>query len=208
MIQMREAVVTLAVVLVIAYLLGSFPTSYLLVHRLTGQDIRKIGSGNPGTMNVIDSIGRRAGLVVGIVDIAKGSAAVGVAHVAGVGDGGAITAGLAVVAGHDYSLFLRFHGGNGTAPATGALYALSPLTGLITTAGALSLYLLLHSRRPAGMVALLAFAPVAYALGEPHMRVAGAMLLVMVTMIKIGMAEGFSLSRPRRENRTPMGRGR
>ena len=208
MIQMREAVVMLAVVLVIAYLLGSFPTSYLLVHRLTGQDIRKIGSGNPGTMNVIDSIGRRAGLVVGIVDIAKGSAAVGVAHVAGVGDVGAITAGLAVVAGHDYSLFLRFHGGNGTAPATGALYALSPLTGLITTAGALSLYLLLHSRRPAGMVALLAFAPVAYALGEPHMRVAGAMLLVVVTMIKIGMAEGFSLSRPRHENRTPMGRGR
>ena len=208
MIAAREAVVTLAVVLVVAYLIGSFPTSYLLVHRLTGQDIRTIGSGNPGTMNVLDSIGRRAGLVVGVIDIAKGSAAVGLAYVAGVGDIGAITAGLAAVAGHDYSLFLRFHGGNGTAPATGALYALSPLTGVIATSGALALYLLLHSRRPAGMIALLAFAPIAYAVGEPHARVAGAMLLVLVTMIKIGMAEGFSLSRPRQEDSTPMGRGR
>lgn len=205
---MREAFVTLAVVLVVAYLLGSFPTSYLVVHRLTGRDIREVGSGNPGTMNVLDTVGRRAALLVGLVDIAKGSAAVGLAYVAGVGDIGAITAGLAAVAGHDFSLFLRFHGGNGTAPATGALYALAPLTGLIATSGALVLYLLLHSRRPAGMVALLVFAPLAYALGEPNARVAGAMLLVLVTMIKIGMAEGFSLSRPRHENHTPMGRGR
>ena len=207
MIAAREALVTLAVVIVIAYLLGSVPTSYLLVHRLTGQDIRTIGSGNPGTMNVLDSIGRRAGLAVGIIDIVKGSAAVGIAYLAGVGDTGAVTAGLAAVAGHDYSLFLRFHGGNGTAPATGALYALSPLTGLIATSGALGLLLLLHSRRTAGMVALLAFAPIAYAVGEPQVRVAGAILLVVVTMLKIGMSEGFSLSRRPPENRTPMERG-
>lgn len=208
MIAGREALVTLAVVVVVAYLLGSIPTSYLLVHRLTGQDIRTIGSGNPGAMNVLDSIGRRAGMVVVIIDIAKGSAAVGIAYLAGVGDVGAVTAGLAAVAGHDYSPFLRFHGGNGTAPATGALYALSPLTGLIATSGALGLKLLLNSRRAGGMVALLAFAPIAYALGEPHVRVAGAILLVLVTMLKIGISEGFSLSRPRAEDRTPMERGR
>ena len=208
MIAEREALVTLAVVIVIAYLLGSVPTSYLLVHRLTGQDIRTIGSGNPGAMNVLDSIGRRAGLAVGIIDIVKGAAAVGIAYLAGVGDVGAVTAGLAAVAGHDYSLFLRFRGGNGTAPAVGALYALSPLTGLITTTGALCLLLLLHSRRAAGMVALLAFAPLAYAVGEPQVRIAGAILLVLVTMLKIGMSEGFSLSRPSPENPTPMERGR
>ncbi len=208
MIAEREALVTLALVIVIAYLLGSVPTSYLLVHRLTGQDIRTIGSGNPGAMNVLDSIGRRAGLAVGIIDIVKGVAAVGIAYLAGVGDVGAVTAGLAAVAGHDYSLFLRFRGGNGTAPAVGALYALSPLTGLIATTGALGLLLLLHSRRAAGMVALLAFAPLAFAVGEPQVRVAGAILLVLVTMLKIGLAEGFSLSRPPPENRTPMERGR
>ena len=208
MIAEREALVTLALVIVIAYLLGSVPTSYLLVHRLTGQDIRTIGSGNPGTMNVLDTIGRRAGLAVGIIDIVKGAAAVGIAYLAGVGDVGAVTAGLAAVAGHDYSLFLRFRGGNGTAPAVGALYALSPLIGLITTTGALCLLLLLHSRRAAGMVALLAFAPLAYAVGEPQVRVAGAILLVLVTMLKIGMSEGFSLSRPPPENPTPMERGR
>ncbi len=141
---------TLAIVLVVAYLLGSFPTSYIVVHRMTGRDIRDLGSGNPGTMNVLDSVGARSALIVGSTDIAKGAAAVGLAYLAGVGDVGAVAAGLAAVAGHDFSLFLRFDGGNGTAPATGALYALAPLAGLLATIGAVTIYLLFRSRRPAG----------------------------------------------------------
>jgi glycerol-3-phosphate acyltransferase PlsY len=203
MIGAREACVTLAIVLVIAYLLGSFPTSYLVVHLITGRDIRQFGSGNPGTMNVLDSVSRRAAVIVGVADIAKGTAAVSLAYLAGVGDIGAVAAGLAAVAGHDFSLFLRFHGGNGTAPATGALYALAPLTGLIATTGAVGIYLLLRSRRPAGMAALLIYAPLAYALGEPNARVAGAALLVTVTLVKIGLDEGFSFARPRHETRVP-----
>lgn len=194
---------TLAIVLVVAYLLGSLPTSYVVVHRLTGRDIRALGSGNPGTMNVLDSVGSRAALIVGGTDIAKGAAAVGVAYLAGVGDVGAVAAGFAAVAGHDFSLFLRFHGGNGTAPATGALYALAPLAGLIATTGAVGVYLLLRSRRPAGMAGLLVFAPLAYALDEPNARVAGAVLLVVVTGMKIGLAEGFSLARPSHGSRAP-----
>ena len=48
---------TFAAVLVVAYLLGSIPTSYIVVYRLTGRDIRSMGSGNPGTMNVLDTVG-------------------------------------------------------------------------------------------------------------------------------------------------------
>ena len=50
---------TLAGILLAAYLIGSFPTSYIVVYRLTGRDIRTMGSGNPGAMNVWDSVGFR-----------------------------------------------------------------------------------------------------------------------------------------------------
>ncbi len=203
MIGAREACVTLAIVLIVAYVLGSFPTSYIVVHRITGGDIRQLGSGNPGTMNVLDSVGGRAAMLVGGTDIAKGTAAVGLAYLAGVGDIGAVAAGLAAVAGHDFSLFLRFHGGNGTAPATGALYALAPLAGLFATSGAMGIYLLLRSRRPAGMAGLLMLPPLAYAFDEPTVRVAGTALLVVVTAVKIGLDEGFSFARPPHGTHTP-----
>jgi len=61
--------VTLVIVLAISYLLGAIPTSYIVVHRLTGRDIRDLGDGNPGMMNVWDSVVLPAALVVGFGDI-------------------------------------------------------------------------------------------------------------------------------------------
>ena len=58
---------TLAVVLVVAYLLGSIPTSYIVVYLLTGRDVRGIGNGNPGTMNVWDNVGLAPALIVAVV---------------------------------------------------------------------------------------------------------------------------------------------
>src|SRR5262249_54003398 len=95
-----------------AYLLGSIPTSYIVVHLLTGRDVRTIGNGNPGAMNVWDNVGLRPAFLVAIGDIAKGAAAVGFAYAMGLHDFGAVCAALMAVAGHDYSLFLRFRGGN------------------------------------------------------------------------------------------------
>ena len=59
---------TIAIVLIIAYLLGALPTSYIVVNRLTGRDIRTLGDGNPGMMNVWDSVGLLAALIVGVGD--------------------------------------------------------------------------------------------------------------------------------------------
>ena len=189
---------TLAVVLVLAYLLGSIPTSYIVVYRLTGRDIRTMGTGNPGTMNVLDSVGFGAALLVGAGDIAKGMAVVGVAYVAGLGDTAAVLAALCAVAGHDFSIFMRLDGGNGTAPAVGAIAALLPLPTAVAVGLAILVWLAVRSRRLAGIAGMLAVPGIAYALDAGDTRVVGALVLLTVTALKIIQSEGFSPVHPRR----------
>jgi glycerol-3-phosphate acyltransferase PlsY len=189
---------TLALVLIVAYLLGSIPTSYIVVYRLTGQDIRTMGSGNPGTMNVLDSVGRRAAFIVGIGDISKGMAAVGIAYLAGLDDRDAVLAGLCAVAGHDWSIFLRLDGGNGMAAAVGALMALLPVESLLATIAAIVIWAIGGSRRIAGIVGLLLVLTFAYAFEAPDAKLFGAVLLLALTALKIFRFEGVSAARPDR----------
>lgn len=189
---------TLALVLIVAYLLGSIPTSYIVVYRLTGRDIRSMGSGNPGTMNVLDSVGFKAALVVGVVDICKGMAAVGVAYLAGLDDRDAVLAAMCAVAGHDFSIFLRLDGGNGMAAAVGALTALLPQAGLLSTGVAIAIWALGGSRRLAGVTGLGLFLALAYVFEVPDVKLIGAGVLLILTVIKIVRFEGFSPPRPSR----------
>jgi len=190
--------VTLALVLIVAYLLGSIPTSYIVAYRLTGRDIRTMGSGNPGTMNVVDTVGLRAGVVVGLGDICKGMAAVGIAYLAGLSDRDAVLAGMVAVAGHDWSIFLRLDGGNGMAAAVGAMIALLPVAALFAVPTAIALYALGMSRRLAGIVGLLLLLALAYVFEAPEARLIGATVLLTFTVIKIFRFEGFSPARPGR----------
>ena len=183
---------TLVVVLLVAYLLGSVPTSYLVVYRLTGRDIRSIGNGNPGTMNVLDNVGARAAILVGVGDIAKGMGAVGVAYLAGLDDSAAVLAALFAVAGHDWSIFMRLDGGNGTAAAVGGLVALLPLAAAVASGIAVLVYLVTRSRRLGGIAGLLMVPALAYGFQAPDVKVAGALLLLTVTALKIIRSEGFS----------------
>ncbi|MGE0230028.1 MAG: glycerol-3-phosphate acyltransferase [Dehalococcoidia bacterium] len=189
---------TLAVVLIVAYLLGSIPTSYIVVYRLTGRDIRTMGTGNPGTMNVVDTVGMRAGIVVGLGDICKGMAAVGIAYLAGLDDRDAVLAGMCAVAGHDWSIFLRLDGGNGMAAAVGALIALLPFEALFAVPTAIALYTLGMSRRLAGIIGLLMVPTLAYTFEAPEMKLIGAVLLLTFTVVKIFRFEGLSPARPGR----------
>ncbi len=61
-----------AVVTVAAYLIGSIPTAYLVVRRRRGQDIRQLGDGNAGAENVARILGRKAGVIVALIDLSKG----------------------------------------------------------------------------------------------------------------------------------------
>ena len=188
---------TLTVVLVAAYLLGSIPSSYIVAYLYTGRDIRTMGSGNPGTMNVLDSLGFVPAMLVGGSDVLKGMAAVGVAYLAGLGDAEAVAAAVVAVAGHDYSVFLRLHGGNGTAAAVGGFAALLPVVTLIAASAAAALMLVTGSRRIGGLIGLAMMPGLAYWFGAPDVKLVGVLLLLTIMAIKIIRSEGFSPARAR-----------
>lgn len=121
-----------AIAVVVAYLLGSIPFAYLagLTH---GIDIRTVGSRNAGATNVFRTLGRRIGVAVMALDIAKGAVAVVVAELLTDSPWPVIAAGAAIL-GHVFPVWLRFRGGKGVAVAGGAVLALAPVPALITIA--------------------------------------------------------------------------
>lgn len=129
----------LILIIVISYLLGSFPTAYLFVKKFTGQDIRKIGSGNVGAMNVVRAFKDKSKkpaiigfLVVLIVDMAKGALSIFFAQFfLPLNSLALIIAGFFVVLGHNYSIFLKFAGGRGAASLIGILLYLDIFSFLI-----------------------------------------------------------------------------
>ncbi len=117
---------TLAVVL--AYLIGSVDFGVILP-RLAGIDIYRAGSGNPGTSNVMRTMGKKWAGAVLAGDVAKGFAAALLGDV-WAGEAAGFACMLAVVAGHCFPVWHRFRGGKGVAAAGGALLWLEPLLGL------------------------------------------------------------------------------
>ncbi len=112
----------------IAYLLGAIPFGYLLVKWTTGRDVRSGGSGNIGATNVLRTTGRAAGIATLLLDIGKGYLAVWIAG--RLSDHQVMTmcvATLAVMAGHAFPVFLRFHGGKAVASFVGAFLCLTPM---------------------------------------------------------------------------------
>ena len=125
--------IILPIILVLSFLIGSLPTAYLMGRLRKGIDIRNIGSQNMGAMNVFYNIGLVEGLTVLAIDIIKGALAVYIAGLLGQSFTSMLTgslsmplllqllAGLAVVLGHNFSIFLRFRGGKGGATTIGVL---------------------------------------------------------------------------------------
>ena len=109
--------------IVISYFIGSVPTAYIFGKALKGLDIRKHGSGNVGATNVFRVLGKGPGIAVLILDILKGVLAVAlVADLLGLTtDIARIFLGVAVVCGHNWTVFLQFKGGKGIATSLGVL---------------------------------------------------------------------------------------
>jgi glycerol-3-phosphate acyltransferase PlsY len=115
------------VVVVVAYLLGTFPSAELVAKRF-GKDITKVGSGNPGASNVIRELGWRAGMAVFLMDMAKAAIAVGIAWTVSGEQRGplAYAAMCGAIAGHVAPVMRKFRGGKGVASGGGALFVLFP----------------------------------------------------------------------------------
>ncbi|HKD12680.1 MAG TPA: glycerol-3-phosphate 1-O-acyltransferase PlsY [Thermoanaerobaculia bacterium] len=108
------------------YLLGSISFAVLLVRLRTGRDIRQEGSGNPGATNVLRSHGKALALVVALLDVAKGAAAVLLVRMVTADPRYAAAGGLAAILGHMFPLYYGFRGGKGVATTVGAFLALAP----------------------------------------------------------------------------------
>lgn len=120
-------------VIIGCYLIGSIPWG-LVVGKLKGVDVRQYGSGNIGTTNVLRTIGTKAAVVVLVLDVLKGVVAILIGHYVIGSPTGEMAAGFAAVAGHDWSVFLRFKGGRGVATSLGCVLVmepLSPVTGIV-----------------------------------------------------------------------------
>jgi glycerol-3-phosphate acyltransferase PlsY len=115
-----------AVAIVCGYLLGSIPSAYLAARIKKGIDIRNVGSRTVGALNVYYEVGLAAGILVLLIDIGKGIAAVLLARWLGVDLIFQLLAGLAAVLGHIFPVFLKFHGGRGGATTIGVLLILLP----------------------------------------------------------------------------------
>ena len=126
--------------LLLAYLLGSFPTGYLAARILKGIDIRDQGSGSIGATNVLRTLGKVPAIVVLLVDAAKGAAAIASAQIAySYAPDGPLSlpslvalAGIAAVFGHSWPIWLNFKGGKSVATSLGILLAMSWQVGLGT----------------------------------------------------------------------------
>jgi acyl phosphate:glycerol-3-phosphate acyltransferase len=116
-----------AVLVLVAYLLGSVSFAVLLVRSATGRDIRAEGSGNAGATNVLRAHGKKLALLVALLDVGKGVAAVLLMRLVTADPLWNAGAGVAAVLGHVFPVFYGFRGGKGVATAVGAFLVLAPL---------------------------------------------------------------------------------
>lgn len=160
----------LAVILSVisAYLIGSFPTSFIIAKFLKGIDIREVGSKNAGATNVVRTVGKIPGIITLIIDIIKGLLVVTVIagffyRFCGDFDYDFYRAflGLIAVCGHIWSCFLKFKGGKGVAVTLGVALGLAPVLLILAVIIWVIIFALTNYVSLASIIALIAFPIVA-----------------------------------------------
>jgi glycerol-3-phosphate acyltransferase PlsY len=151
---------TMLLVLAVSYFIGSIPFGLLLTRASGKGDIRDIGSGNIGATNVLRTGSKGLAAATLLLDAAKGTLAVWLAH--RFAPDFALHAAAGVVIGHLYPLWLRFRGGKGVATLLGVLIALLPMAALVYAVVWIGLLLVVRISSVAGMAAA-ASAPISAA---------------------------------------------
>jgi len=130
----KNSVMEVLLLLIVAYLLGSIPTSVWIGKYFYGIDIREHGSGNAGATNTFRVLGKKPGIIVLLIDIIKGSLAVSLSYIfedsLPANEFVDIEIGLAIAAvfGHIFPVFAGFRGGKGVATLLGATVIITPIS--------------------------------------------------------------------------------
>lgn len=117
----------LAIAIIASYLLGAIPTSFIVVKRIKGMDLRTVGSGSLGATNLYRVLGLKFAVPVALFDALKGATPVAIfGPWAGLGVTGSLILGIIAVFGHVFSVFVSFKGGKGVATSAGIVLGLAP----------------------------------------------------------------------------------
>jgi glycerol-3-phosphate acyltransferase PlsY len=116
---------TIVVLAVAGYLIGSIPIAWLITRIVTGRDLRQLGSGNVGVLNTMLSVSRWAGALVFLAEAGKGALAVLLARTTDSGEAGLYLTVLATIVGTRWSIWLRGAGGRGNTAWAAALLLMS-----------------------------------------------------------------------------------
>jgi glycerol-3-phosphate acyltransferase PlsY len=124
---------SLGLALLVSYLVGAIPMSWLVARLGAGVDLRRVGSGNLGATNLYRSLGWKYAIPAGLFDVAKGAApTLLLPPRIGIEAWLPLAVGAAAITGHVFSVFVRFRGGKGVATAAGVVLALAPLPLLVS----------------------------------------------------------------------------
>lgn len=183
------AIFEIVISALVGYLIGSIPSGVLVTRLLGKPDVRHSGSGHTGGLNVSRQAGIWAGVVTAVLDLAKGAAAVSVAFLLSDNAWAATAAGILSVAGHDWSVFLRFSGGIGLATMAGAQLRATPLEALwalliLLSFLAVLIFAVKFHRARSTIVALALIGPVLWALGTSPPGIVQGAAVGLVGIVK------------------------
>ncbi|MCA6078599.1 glycerol-3-phosphate 1-O-acyltransferase PlsY [Fulvivirga sedimenti] len=177
----------------LAFLLGSIPTAVWLGRALYGIDVREHGSGNPGATNTFRVLGKRAGIIVMLVDIVKGLLATSIAiplmNLGFISENNLIIFkilfGIVAVSGHIFSVFLNFRGGKGVATLLGMMIAIDYEVALICIAIFILTLLLFKYVSLSSIISALAFPTILWVVprfktSEPLLVIFGFFLFIVI----------------------------
>jgi glycerol-3-phosphate acyltransferase PlsY len=186
--------------ILLGYLLGSIPTAYLAGQWLRGRDLRRYGSGTVSGSMVWEHVARWAIVPVGVFDLAKAAFPAWLALRMDLGWATSAAAGLAAVAGHNWSVFFHFAGGRGLSPFLGLLLVLFPW-GFPWMLAFLAVGWLLGDSAPWTLVALISLPVFAHLIDGPGIVAPASATMLLLTLAKRVEANRQRLPAPGPERR-------
>lgn len=181
--------ITWIVLIIIGYLLGSVPLSYL-AGKARGIDLRNQGTHQVGGGNLWRLTSRRLGLFVGIFDFIKGILMVGIGRLLGLDAGQQLIVGLAVIIGHNWPVFLRFHGGRGIATLLGlavilpAFNDISPWPSVIAAGFTVLMTVIFRSSPLPVLISAASLPLTSWLFHNPEAVVLGFLAIFLVVIVK------------------------
>jgi len=201
------AILALIASVVLAYVIGSFPTSFILARTIKGIDIRQVGSKNAGATNVLRAVGKFPALITLAVDIFKGAVAVTLIanffYSFGIDLDYDFYRGLlalTVVCGHIWSVFLGFRGGKGVATTLGVAIGITPAALLPAVAIWVGVFYITSYVSLASIITLMSFPILACLLKYPFYTILFSVVICSIGIYK--HKDNIVRLLKRRENKT------